>query len=56
MWLPMKPKKYISPANWESWYVGHAPSQPPGWPEQTTVRAVAGKLIGSILIGFERGG
>jgi hypothetical protein len=30
--------------------------QPPGWPEQTTVRPMAGKLIGSILIGFERAG
>jgi hypothetical protein len=30
----MKPKKYTSPANEESWYRA-CTSQPPGWPEQT---------------------
>jgi hypothetical protein len=48
------PKKYISPANWESWYVGACPSQ--DGRRKPTVRPMAGKLTGSILIGFERAG
>jgi hypothetical protein len=56
MWLPMKPKKYICPANWEIGMSGmHQASHQDGR-SKPTVRAMAGKVTGSILIGFERAG
>jgi hypothetical protein len=55
MWLPMKPKKYI-PGQLGNWYVGHAPASHQDGRSKPTVRAMAGKLTGSILTGFERTG